>query len=92
MAQLVLQSPGMASRTVRARLDAESEDGLAVLMREGRNESEAVRAALVEAAERRRRRSALRAEAQRLADDERDRAEARALLDDLGAASPDRPA
>ncbi len=82
----------MASRVVRARLDAESEAGLAVLMREGRNESEAVRAALVEAAARRGRRSALRAEAERLAADERDRAEARALLDDLDGTSPDWPA
>jgi hypothetical protein len=49
----------MASRVVRARLDEASEQALSTLMREGRNESEAVRAALVEAARRRRRRAAL---------------------------------
>ena len=43
----------MASRVVRARLDAASERALDRLMREGRNESEAVRAALVECADRR---------------------------------------
>src|SRR3954463_7110715 len=43
----------MASRVVRARLDDASERGLSALMREGRNESEAVRAALVEAGGRR---------------------------------------
>ncbi|HEX4691359.1 MAG TPA: hypothetical protein VH276_11765 [Solirubrobacteraceae bacterium] len=39
----------MASRVVRARLDDASEPALAALMREGRNESEAVRTALIEA-------------------------------------------
>jgi hypothetical protein len=39
---------GMAPRVVRARLDGPSEEALAMLMREGRSESEAVRAALVE--------------------------------------------
>jgi len=82
----------MASRTVRARLDPESQEGLAVLMREGRNESEAVRTALVEAGRRRRQQSALRAEVRRLAQDERDRAEQRALLEELEAASPAWPA
>jgi hypothetical protein len=49
----------MASRVVRARLDEASEQALSTLMREGRNESEAVRAALVEAGDRRRRQAAL---------------------------------
>ncbi|HEU4976070.1 MAG TPA: hypothetical protein VFT50_13330 [Baekduia sp.] len=39
----------MPSRIVRARLDEPSEQGLSALMREGRNESEAVRTALAEA-------------------------------------------
>jgi len=39
----------MASRIVRARLDEMSERALGTLMREGRNESETVRDALVEA-------------------------------------------
>src|SRR5829696_8250137 len=62
----------MASRVVRARLDDSSEEGLAMLMREGRNESEAVRMALVEAGRRRRRRSELADEVRRLADDPAD--------------------
>lgn len=81
----------MASKVVRARLDLASEDGLAVLMREGRNESEAVRTALVEAADRRRRRSALADEARRLADDKADRAEVRSVRADMEALAPDWP-
>ncbi|HEY8582350.1 MAG TPA: hypothetical protein VIL49_05360 [Capillimicrobium sp.] len=73
----------MASRTVRSRLDEASEAGLAALMREGRNESEAVRTALTEAGRRRRRRSALAAEAAALAADPQDRAERTAVLADL---------
>jgi Arc/MetJ-type ribon-helix-helix transcriptional regulator len=81
----------MGSRTVRARLDDASERGLAVLMREGRNESEAVRAALVEAGERRARRSALAAEVARLAADDADAAERRAVMADMDAIATDWP-
>lgn len=83
---------GMASRTVRARLDEASEQALAVLMAEGRNESEAVRGALVEAAARRRRRTALVAEVARLAGDPADTAERRAVLADMEPAADDWPA
>ena len=82
----------MASRTVRARLDAESERGLSLLMREGRNESEAVRAALAEASDRRRRRSTLAEEVSRLAadpEDRRARSEAMADMDAIGADWPE---
>jgi hypothetical protein len=82
----------MASRTVRARLDKASEQALEVLMREGRNESEAVREALVEAGMRRTRRSALADEVSRLADDPDDREERRALMADMDAVSADWPA
>jgi Arc/MetJ-type ribon-helix-helix transcriptional regulator len=82
----------MASRVVRARLDESSERALAALMREGRNESEAVRAALVEAGQRRARRSALAVEVQRLADDPADTAERRAVMADMDAVSADWPA
>src|SRR5918995_5740977 len=68
----------MASRTVRARLDDASEDALAMLVREGGNESEAVRLALVELGGRNRRRTALADEVRRLADDPQDSAERRA--------------
>jgi Arc/MetJ-type ribon-helix-helix transcriptional regulator len=81
----------MASRIVRARLDEASERALSTLMREGRNESEAVRAALTEAGERRARRSALVAEVARLAADPRDSAERRAVMADMDAVAPDWP-
>lgn len=81
----------MSSRTVRARLDDASERGLAVLMREGRNESEAVRAALIEAGELRARRSALAAEVARLTGDAADTAERRAVMSDMDAISADWP-
>ena len=81
----------MASRVVRARLDDPSEQALASLMREGRNESEAVRTALVEAGQRRRRRSVLADEVRRLAEDPVDSAERRAVMADMEAASADWP-
>ena len=79
-------------RTVQARLDARAEDDLALLRREGHNDSEAIRLALREAAARRRRRGALRAEAQAAADDPDDRAEARRvreLMDAVAAPWPE---
>lgn len=81
----------MASRVVRARLDDASEHALSTLMREGRNESEAVRAALVEAAGRRRRRSSLVEEARRLAADPVDRAAVADVLADMDAVAPGWP-
>ena len=81
----------MASRVVRARLDDASERALATLMREGRNESEAVRTALVEAGRRRRRHSGLVEEVRRLASDPQDTAERRALMADMDAVSADWP-
>jgi Arc/MetJ-type ribon-helix-helix transcriptional regulator len=81
----------MASRVVRARLDEASERALSSLMREGRNESEAVRAALVEAHRRRRRPAALAEEFRRLADDPADAAERQAVMADMDAVSADWP-
>ena len=81
----------MASRVVRARLDEASERALSTLMREGRNESEAVRAALVEADQRRRRRAALADEVRRLAGDPADTAEREAVMADMDAVSVDWP-
>ena len=81
------------SRTVQARLDADSERDLAILRNEAdRTDSEAIRLALREAADRRRSRSALRAEAQRLANDPDDLAEirrVRAFMDSIAAPWPD---
>ncbi len=81
----------MASRTVRARLDTASEHALSLLMREGRNESEAVRAALVEAGRTRSRRSALAEEVRFLAANRADALERRAMLDDMDAITADWP-
>jgi Arc/MetJ-type ribon-helix-helix transcriptional regulator len=81
----------MSSRTVRARLDEASEQALETLVREGRNESEAVRTALVEAGRRRRQRSALVDEVRRLAEDPADTAERRAVMADMDAISPEWP-
>ena len=81
----------MASRVVRARLDPASERALGLLMREGRNESEAVRAALVEAGSRRVRPSALAEEGRRLAADPDDARERRAVMADMDSVSADWP-
>ena len=72
-------------RTVQARLDAHAEKDLAVLRNEGHNDSEAIRVALHEAAERRRRRSALLLEAERAASDPEDLAEARRVREEMDA-------
>ena len=82
----------MPSRVVRARLDQPSERALARLMQEGRNESEAVRTALVEAGRRRERHAALAEEVRRLAKDPADTAERRAVMADMDAVSGDWPA
>jgi len=81
----------MASRVVRARLDEPSQRALNTLMREGRNESEAVRDALIETAQRRQRRSAITAEVRRLADDPADTAERKALMADMDSVTDDWP-
>ena len=73
------------ARTVQARLDDRAEDDLALLRNEGRNDSDAIRLALHESADRRRRRSVLRAEAEAAAADEADLAEARRVRDQMDA-------
>ena len=70
---------------MQARLDRRAEEDLAVLRREGHNDSEAIRVALREAAERRGRRSALRLEAEEAASDPEDRAEARRVREEMDA-------
>ena len=73
------------ARTVQARLDARSEDDLAILRNEGHSDSGAIRLALREAAQRRRRRSSVRAEAEAAANDPVDVAEARRVRVELDA-------
>lgn len=78
---------------MQARLDSRSEEDLAVLLNEGHNDSDAVRLALREAAERRRRRSALRLEARQAVSDPDDLGEARrvrAEMDELAVDWPER--
>jgi hypothetical protein len=80
------------ARTVQARLDRRAEEDLALLRNEGHNDSDAIRLALHEAAERRRRRSALRQEAEAASRDPQDIADARrvrAEMDALAAPWPD---
>jgi hypothetical protein len=72
-------------RTVQARLDERSEQDLALLRNEGHSDSAAIRLALHEAAERRRRRSALRQEAEAAAADSVDLAEARRVRAEMDA-------
>jgi hypothetical protein len=73
------------ARTVQARLDERAEDDLALLRGEVANDSEAIRLALRESAERRRRRSALREEARLASRDLEDLAEARRVREDMDA-------
>lgn len=72
-------------RTVQARLDERSEQDLAVLKNEGHTDSEAIRLALHEAAELRRRKSALRLEAEAAGADPEDLAEARRVREEMDA-------
>ena len=71
------------ARTVQARLDQRGEDDLALLRSEVDTDSEAIRLALHESADRRRRRSALRAEAELAAGDPEDLAETRRVREDM---------
>jgi Arc/MetJ-type ribon-helix-helix transcriptional regulator len=73
------------ARTVQARLDIRAEEDLALLRNEGHNDSEAIRVALREAAERRRRKGALRQEAELAASDQADLAEARRVREEMDA-------
>ena len=77
---------------MQARLDERAQDDLALLRGEVANESEAIRLALRESAERRRRRSAVRAEALQAARDPEDLAEARRVREDMDAVAAPWPA
>jgi Arc/MetJ-type ribon-helix-helix transcriptional regulator len=75
-------------RSLHVRLDDESVVALGILRAAGMNDSEAVRAALQEAAGRRRTRAALRDEVRRLAEDPVDVEEMRLVreqMDELAA-------
>lgn len=73
------------ARTVQARLDERSEEDLAVLRNEGHTDSEAIRLALHEAADLRRRKSSVRLEAEASAADPEDLAETRRVRAEMDA-------
>lgn len=79
----------MASRTMSAPLDDASERALATLTAGGKTDSEAVREALVAAAELARRRTALAVEGAQLTADPLDRVARDAVMADMEALAPD---
>ena len=81
----------MATRSLHVRLDESSAAALHLLRAEGMSDSEAVRAALREAADYRRRRSSLAAEVARLTEDPEDRREKLAILEEMEELAPDWP-
>jgi Arc/MetJ-type ribon-helix-helix transcriptional regulator len=75
-------------RSLHVRLDDASAAALKIVRGDGLTDSEAVRAALQEAAARRRARSAIREEVRRIAADERDRKEMRVIREQLAELAP----
>lgn len=75
-------------RSLHVRLDDASAAALDVVRAEGLNDSQAVRTALQEAAQRRRSRAAVREEVRRLAADRADVAEMRDIRDQMAALAP----
>jgi hypothetical protein len=78
-------------RSLHVRLDDASAAALDIIREDGLSDSEAVRAALREAAARRRTRSALREEVSRLVADEGDREEMRIIREQLAELAPRLP-
>lgn len=76
------------ARSLHVRLDDSSAAALDVVRAGGLTDSEAVRAALREAAARRLARSAIREEVQRLAADEGDREQMRAIREQMAELAP----
>lgn len=75
-------------RSLHVRLDDSSAAALDVVRADGMSDSEAVRAALREAATRRRGRSAIREDVQRVVADEADREEMRLVAEQMGELAP----
>ncbi len=76
------------ARSVHVRLDDASAAALAIVRAEGLNDSQAVRTALQEAAQRRSSRAALRREVEMLAADTTDSAEMRAIREQMAELAP----
>lgn len=79
------------ARSLHVRLDDASAAALDVVRAGGMTDSEAVRAALREAATRRRARSAIRDEVRRVAADEADREEMRIVREQMAELAPPAP-
>lgn len=79
------------ARSIHVRLDDASAAALYLIRSAGMSDSEAVRAALQEAAARRRARAALREEAERVAGDEHDRREMRLIREQMEELAPTEP-
>lgn len=79
------------TRSLHVRLDDSSAAALEIVRAGGLTDSEAVRAALREAAARRRIRSALRDEVQRISTDKVDREEMRVIREQMAALAPAPP-
>lgn len=77
------------SRSLHVRLDDSSVAALGVIRSDGLSDSEAVRAALREAAARRRARTSIVAEVGRLAADEGDREEMRIIREQMAELAPE---
>jgi hypothetical protein len=75
-------------RSVHVRLDDASAAALEIVRADGMSDSEAVRAALQEAAARRRVRSTIQAEVLKLADDASDREEMRVIREQMADLAP----
>lgn len=76
------------ARSLHVRLDDASAAALDVVRAEGLNDSQAVRAALQEAADRRRSRAAVRDEVRLIAEDADDRQEMRAIREQMAELAP----
>jgi Arc/MetJ-type ribon-helix-helix transcriptional regulator len=76
------------ARSIHVRLDDASAAALEVVRGEGLTDSDAVRAALREAAARRRSRSAIREEVQRISADAHDREEMRIVREQMAELAP----
>lgn len=77
------------SRSLHVRLDDSSEAALRIVRGGTMTDSQAVRAALMESAARRRARSSIAAEVERLAADEADRNEMRLIREQMAELAPD---
>ena len=77
------------ARSIHIRLDDEAAAALDLIRAQGFSDSQAVRTALREAADRRRSRSAIREEVRRLAEDAADREEMQRIREQMAKLAPE---